>query len=183
MALLLRRHGVDLDNCTCNGETPLTSAAAAGDAACVAALLAAGAAPHRPNHLGLPPLHCAARAGRLAAVRALLAAGAAADSRAAGGETALRMAAAAGHAAVCEALLAAGARPGLAGPPPAGCTPEVRAVLSRHSTLTAAVRRAARAALVAVGGWRGALFLAAAELAVIAAAAAFATGRFGLRPR
>jgi ankyrin repeat protein len=187
MALLLRRHGVDLDNCTRDGETPLTSAAAGGDAACVAALLAAGAAPHRPNAVGLPPLHCAARSGRLAAVRALLAAGAVADLRAAGGETALRMAAAAGHADVCEALLAAGARPGLAGPPPTGCSSEVRAVLARHSTFPAAARRAARRALAAVGGWRGAFALAAAELGLIAAAAAAAaaaaSGRFGFRPR
>ena len=185
LALLLRRHGVDLDTCAaCDGETLLTDAAANGDADCVAALLAAGAAAHRPNSRGLFPLHCAARSGRLAAVRALLAAGAKVDAPAAaggGGETALRLAAAAGHADVCEALLAAGAAPSLV-PPPAGFEPAVRVVLARHSTLPAAARRAARAALAAVGGWRGALALAAAELAVVGAVAA-AAGRLRGRPR
>lgn len=90
---------------------PLTAAAAAGDAAAVSALLAAGAKPDASDADGATALHWAADAGTVAAVRALLAGGAAVDAVDGDGATPLMYAALRGHADAATALLDAGADP------------------------------------------------------------------------
>jgi hypothetical protein len=87
------------------GATPLHLAARAGDGACCAALLAAGAAVDATSACGATPLHCAWGC----AVAALLAARADVAIADVCGWTALHAAAHAGDAAVVAALLAAGA--------------------------------------------------------------------------
>ena len=89
------------------GVTPLSLACTNGDAAMVAALLAAGADPNLARRGGETPLMTAARTGRVEVVRALLARGAEVNAKLPGGQTPLMWAAAEGHTAVVEALIAA----------------------------------------------------------------------------
>ncbi len=92
------------------GETPLTLAAANGDAALVQRLLAAGAKANTARWNGETALMIAAGAGSVDAVRQLALHGAdvnAADPRR--GQTALMWAAAEGHADVARVLLEIGA--------------------------------------------------------------------------
>ena len=92
----------------CAGYTPLHYAARAGDARCVAALLAAGApVDARTTGAGATPLMRAAAGGHAGVVEALLAAGADAAAVDGDGETAAHKAAAGGHAGVLATLLAA----------------------------------------------------------------------------
>src|SRR5687767_5664749 len=60
-------------------DTPLTRAAASGDAARVRDLASQGARPDDADGNGLTPLAYAARAGHVAAIEALMDAGASAD--------------------------------------------------------------------------------------------------------
>ena len=89
------------------GVTPLSLACTNGDAAMVAALLAAGADPNLARRGGETPLMTAARTGRVEVVQALLARGAEVNAKLPGGQTPLMWAAAEGHTAVVEALIAA----------------------------------------------------------------------------
>jgi len=94
-----------------SGYTPLHYAARGGHAACVRALLAAGADPSAATAAGgATPLHRAAYMGHAGVVRALLEAGAGPDARDADGETPLHKAARGGHAGACRALLPAARR-------------------------------------------------------------------------
>jgi hypothetical protein len=108
--VLLDARGVQVDAVNAAGETPLMMAALRGDDAAAAALLARGAAAHRP---GWSPLHYAASGGSVSLVRLFLARGAPVDARAPGGATPLMMAARYGGSAVAEVLLEAGADPSL----------------------------------------------------------------------
>jgi ankyrin repeat protein len=125
--LLLARHGgllgTPVDQPTTDGDTPLHWAATSGlggddggDGGVLAALLAAGADPNRPNHAGATPLHAACGEGAAAAVRALLRAGANQSGRTPRlQETPLHWAAGGGdsdgHLAAAQAVLDARADP------------------------------------------------------------------------
>ena len=143
-------------------ESPLIEAARTGDAASVAALLAAGSDASAASPDGTTALHWAARAASPEAVEHLLAAGADAESANRYGVTPLALAAESGEAATVAALLAAGADPNTA-------TPEGETVLmvaARTGRVPVLDRLLAAGATVdATERWRGqtALMWAAAE--------------------
>lgn len=91
------------------GITPLASAAAAGSAACVTALLDHGADANAATAGGQLPLHY--HKGRVPVIAALLGATRDLDAADRAGATALHRAAGPGHVAAVDALLAAGAKP------------------------------------------------------------------------
>ncbi len=143
-------------------ESPLIEAARTGDAASVAALLAAGSDAGAASPDGTTALHWAARAASPEAVEHLLAAGADAESANRYGVTPLALAAESGEAATVAALLAAGADPNTA-------TPEGETVLmvaARTGRVPVLDQFLAAGATVdATERWRGqtALMWAAAE--------------------
>jgi len=111
-AELMRRVGGELGSGLANardaaGFTPLTSAVAAGRAACVALLLANGADANVPTVNGQRPLHF--HKGRTNVIASLLPFVEDVDSRDATGSTALHRAAGPGFHEAAAALLAAGA--------------------------------------------------------------------------
>ena len=110
MAEALLAAGANANTMDEYGESPLTLAAANGDARLVQRLLAAGANANTTRWNGETALMMAAGAGSVDAVRQLVLRGAdvnAADPRR--GQTALMWAAAEGHADVVEALIEIGA--------------------------------------------------------------------------
>jgi hypothetical protein len=104
--VLLAARDLKVDAVNAAGETPLMMAALRGNEEAVAALLARGAAAHRP---GWSPLHYAASGGSVPLVRLFLARGAPVDAQAPGGATPLMMAARYGGSDAAEVLLEAGA--------------------------------------------------------------------------
>jgi ankyrin repeat protein len=110
MAEALLTAGANANTVDEYGESPLTLAAANGDAALVQRLLAAGAKPDATRWNGETALMIAAGAGSVEAVRHLVLRGANANTRdPRRGQTALMWAAAEGHADVVEALIEIGA--------------------------------------------------------------------------
>ena len=93
------------------GASLLLNAAHQGHAACVAALLDAGATIDLPSAAGWTPLMVAAAEGHTAIVRALLQAGADIGHRNAQGQTAMAVAQSRGNADAARALLIAQNRP------------------------------------------------------------------------
>ncbi len=76
MTACLALMGIALSACRAEPSSPLSIAAAKGDAAQVRELLAGGADPDIPDATGWSPLHWAARGGHMAAIQVLLAGGA-----------------------------------------------------------------------------------------------------------
>ena len=92
-----------------NMNPPLILAAASGDAALLARLLARGAELEARDAHGFTALHCACAKGQLECAEALLEAGCDAAAVASNGRTGLMLAAGGGHAALLARLLARGA--------------------------------------------------------------------------
>jgi ankyrin repeat protein len=104
--VLVAAKGLQVDAENAGGETPLMMAALRGNEEIALALLARGAAPHRP---GWSPLHYAATGGSAALVRLFLSKGAPVDARSPTGRTPLMMAGRYGSSDAAEVLLEAGA--------------------------------------------------------------------------
>lgn len=105
--LLMASEGIDFNQTSEYGETPLMLAAFKGNEALVRALIEKGASVNRPS--GWTPLHYAATEGHEAIVALLLEKGANVNARTDSGVTALYMAARKPSRAVVVQLLRAGA--------------------------------------------------------------------------
>ncbi|WP_052848777.1 ankyrin repeat domain-containing protein [Streptomyces avicenniae] len=147
IAAMLIDAGIDVDQATSHGQTPLSHAASRGTAEITRLLLATGrVALDSHDQDGLTPLHYASRHGFVEPVELLLAAGADPGSRENFGFTPLHEAAENGHAEVARALLAAGADPraGLTkafGDVPAGTTAHGLATVQGHAAVAALLER------------------------------------------
>ena len=162
LAALLAAATFVLPSAAAAADAPLIAAARTGDAARVAALLAAGADAQASSPDGTTALHWAARAAAAGVVGQLLAVGADPGRANRHGVTPLALAAQSGEPAVVGALLAAGADPNTA--TPAGETVLMAAARTGRVPVLDQLL-AAGAAVDAAESWRGqtALMWAAAE--------------------
>jgi hypothetical protein len=134
LAMLTGSLAIALTGCRATPDAPLSTAAAAGDAAEVRALLAAGAAVDAADARGMTPLIWASRRGRLDAMRALIAAGADVNRADAAGHrwTVLLHAIHTNQPEAVHALLQAGANPNRRSP---GVTPLIMAAGYGYTTM------------------------------------------------
>lgn len=128
-----------IDEANEHGKTALMAAAAAGDAALLEDLLAAGADPAASNNLGGTVLMYAVGGGNRTVVERLLATGIPLDGQASNGWSAVMMAAAKNQGELVNLLGAAGADPNT--PDIYGWTPLMRAVYENHESATLALLR------------------------------------------